>query len=859
MSDIVLKTGLWARSLALDDPNAKRLAAALLKARSNIQDLLAGIPGDMKGYTVHDITHLDALWEMADLIAGPDFPLNPPEAFVFGLSVLLHDSAMTVMAYPGGLEELSKTEVWHEQASNFGLTGEDLASIPAGTRAALVTTVLRALHAQQAERLATQTWSLGSKHFHIIEDDDLRNHYGPIAGKIAHSHHWDARSLLTKFSSTLGAFGDMPASWTVDCVKIATLLRCADASHIDHRRAPRRLFAMSRPTGISETHWGFQSKLAKPYVSGDRLCYSSTEPFDISSVDAWYLCFDTAQVVARELADADENLRARGCQFIVSGVQGAKSVGLFAECVQTNGWKPVGVDVQVSDVPALARTLGGEALYSSKLAPMRELLQNAADSIDARAQVDPDFSKEKGAIVVRVVEQDGAWRIDVEDNGIGMSERVLTRALLDFGKSFWRSELVQDEYPQMRGGFRESRGKFGIGFFSVFMWAEKVTVVSRKFADALSDTMAIEFLGGISQRPILRNAYPRERSSNTVTRVSLAVSKDTAQLVLGKLGQETESRRRHMRRFGLNWHRDMRASSEVFEGGNPVQKFCAALDIDVLLEAEGKSELVNNRRWMGLPGKDFVEYFSKVCGTLDSEAASAVSEIIEGGVVKGRALLVPSYLQQDDVALLVHDKGITVSILYGAGVFGVAEGSVLNAARDRADVPKVTENTAWMDEQQARVFLSASDAARQIAAQKMLVGFKRFASDRILFVLNREMLSLDGVLDRISESGKVRVRISEESNGEYEWKEVTKIDVIVGVRIDPDRLFALCDLRIYEFDEKQLRLMLSGAAQDSVAGKIFAEIGRVIGHDCHIDFHWTEQDSYSRRRDAVVAIQRAKS
>src|SRR5690606_10878912 len=129
-------------------------------------------------------THLDALWEMADLIAGADVPLNPAEAFVFGLSVLLHDSAMTVMAYPDGLEELSKTRAWHEQASNFGFAGEDLASIPAGARASLITTVLRALHAQQAEHLATQTWSLGAKHFHIIEDDDLRSHYGPIAGKI---------------------------------------------------------------------------------------------------------------------------------------------------------------------------------------------------------------------------------------------------------------------------------------------------------------------------------------------------------------------------------------------------------------------------------------------------------------------------------------------------------------------------------------------------------------------------------------------------------------------------------------------------------------------------------------------------
>ena len=60
----------------------------------------------MRDYTVHDLSHLDALWEMADLIVGTNFILNPAEAFVFGVAVLLHDAGMTVAAYPGGMEEL---------------------------------------------------------------------------------------------------------------------------------------------------------------------------------------------------------------------------------------------------------------------------------------------------------------------------------------------------------------------------------------------------------------------------------------------------------------------------------------------------------------------------------------------------------------------------------------------------------------------------------------------------------------------------------------------------------------------------------------------------------------------------------
>lgn len=811
----------------------------------------------MKGFTVHDVSHLDALWEIADLIAGPDFRLNPAEAFVFGIGVLLHDAGMSVMSYSGGIDELLKTDVWQEQAQGFGVAGQELHSIPAGVKAALVTNVLRLLHAQQAESLATQTWSLGQKHFHIIEDDDLRNHYGPISGKVAHSHHWDSASLPVKFSSIFGSFGEMPAGWTVDAVKVATLLRCADAAHIDHRRAPRRLFAMSKPAGLSEVHWSFQSKLTKPYVIGDRLYYSSIDPFDVSLVDAWYLCFDTVQMVDRELADADENLRSRGSRFAVVGVKGAKSVGQFAEAVQTTGWKPVGVDVQVSDVPSLARTLGGEALYSSKLAPIRELIQNAADSIDARAQIDSAFSKDKGRIVVRVAEHEGQWRIDVEDNGLGMSERVLTRALLDFGKSFWRSELVKDEYPEMRSGFQSARGKFGIGFFSVFMWAEKVTVVSRKFTAALSDTMALEFLGGVSQRPILREAYPRERISDTVTRVSLAVSKDTADLVQGKA---VKSKRKMLNDDFFHHYRFSPFGREEFIGKDPIGRITAALDIDVVVEFDGKTVLANNRKWASLDGRGFIEYFAHVCGEIDAEAgAPGVSEVVEGGLVVGKALLVPSYLEKGDSAILVHDKGITVTVQHRAGIFGVVEGVAVNAARDRAQISSLAKNEQWMAGQEESIFLSAPDPARQISAQKRLISFERFSASKILFVLNREMLSLTQVLDRIASSGEVEIRLVQDHNDSFEWKEAESLSIIVGVRVDPNMLFVLCDLSVGDIDERRVIELFAGGDQESVAGKIFAEIGRVLGVGHRVSVRYVDRDTYSKRQDISISVRRGES
>ena len=72
--------------------------------RVNAGLLAAEISRDLPDYTVHDITHLDALWEMASIVCGVDYILNPAEAFVLGGAFLIHDLGMGLAAYPDGVE-----------------------------------------------------------------------------------------------------------------------------------------------------------------------------------------------------------------------------------------------------------------------------------------------------------------------------------------------------------------------------------------------------------------------------------------------------------------------------------------------------------------------------------------------------------------------------------------------------------------------------------------------------------------------------------------------------------------------------------------------------------------------------------
>lgn len=87
--------------------------------RDKVSHLVARIALDMPGMTVHDLTHLDALWETASLVAEGSVTISPPEGFVLGASVLLHDSAMTVAAYPGGMPQIQETIPWKDAIARW--------------------------------------------------------------------------------------------------------------------------------------------------------------------------------------------------------------------------------------------------------------------------------------------------------------------------------------------------------------------------------------------------------------------------------------------------------------------------------------------------------------------------------------------------------------------------------------------------------------------------------------------------------------------------------------------------------------------------------------------------------------------
>ena len=225
------KTSLWVNSFKNPQFASERKASQFLKqrlldVRERAANLVSLIRADLPDFTVHDISHLDALWETGSLIAGKKYSLNPAEAFVFGCAVLLHDAAMSLAAYPNGISEVKQTPEWqdaitgHLQAQRIDAS-TTTADVPPEIAKAALTDALRTLHAKQAARLPLIKWPAkdGSSEY-LIQDSDLRQYYGDIIGKIAESHWWSPEELRSRLPRRINAGPSVPSEWHFDPLKI---------------------------------------------------------------------------------------------------------------------------------------------------------------------------------------------------------------------------------------------------------------------------------------------------------------------------------------------------------------------------------------------------------------------------------------------------------------------------------------------------------------------------------------------------------------------------------------------------------------------------------------------------------------
>ncbi|SNB47479.1 ATP-binding protein [Geobacter sp. DSM 9736] len=771
------QTSLWKIAFdqkddGLEEPRS-RLKTAYQDFRSRVEVLLQQIHKELPSLTLHDITHVDSLWRIASEIAGPDFDLNPAEAFVLGGAFLLHDAAHCRAAFPGGLQDLQQTTEWKDSAAHHGFTPDMLTEGTEPFQTVLFDT-LRLLHPQRAKSLPFAKWpSSDGAMIHLLPNDDLRDAFGHIIGEIAESHWWHPHTLEKLAGKKPTAPTCLaPASWIIDMLKIAVLLRTADAAHIDANRAPRFLMSITQPQGISKEHWQFQTRLNQPTCVSDRNeLIISGNPFPENELSAWWLAYDAACLANKELTAADRLLvdNHRLQRLAARSIADSHSPEAFSKHVPTDGWSPVNTNIKITDVKKLVEHFGGAKLYGNDpSAALRELLQNAVDAVHACRSLG-GLNPNEGEIEVALEEASGGYWLHVTDTGIGMSRYVLTEVLLDFGHSFWRSADVHGEWSGLPSSGFESIGQFGIGFFSVFMLGEQVRVVTKRYEHKNGEAAQwlLSFAEGVNKRPTLREPIGKERLKKHGTRVSVLISPEK------------------LKALCLNQHIWRNTSSEI-TFAQVCARLAPAIDLNLYVKtgSEERQLSVQAMDWKSLPAIDLLRrimpgYFESTAGN-QFGLWTHLSEIYdEAGSIVGRCAVQPSlYLGPN------HGVGVVKGLLAGNvnGIAGIIMSRPQNDLARKEAIPAVLLPSLqlWAENQKGLLLEHEKLSSKQSA---LLAIFGAAHTGLRMGTFKRQSVSFEELISIAAELGEIIVH-----SGEIEFDEDDEVS-----RRDFEEYFDVCE------------------------------------------------------------------
>ena len=122
------------------------------------------------------------------------------------------------------------------------------------------------------------------------------------------------------------------------------------------------------------------------------------------------------------------------------------------------------------------------SIYTNKDIFLRELISNSSDALDKLLFIsltDKNIDVEKDELKIHVDIDKESRTITVTDNGIGMDKKELEDNLGTIGQS--GSLLFKEENSDNKD--IDIIGQFGVGFYSAFMVADKIEVVSRKYGE----------------------------------------------------------------------------------------------------------------------------------------------------------------------------------------------------------------------------------------------------------------------------------------------------------------------------------------------------------------------------------------
>ena len=748
------KSKLWQRVMNGNGEYADErrfLRDEYAKAHSNALLLVDEINRNPDSYIDHMACITDSLWRLVDVFLPEDYDINPAEVYILGLTSLIHEIGIDLVAWSYDIEDIHKETTWKDMVAflckerQLPYDFSNVENIDIGIQEKATLFTIRSLYAKKAVSIAENTWNLnsnsGNQQISIINNQQLKKEFGRIIGRIEESHGHTIEEIGEALSDKNPAASITPPIWTIDPLKLACIIRMADLINTNDLQGLYSYRAVRFPEMNSDLLMTVQDKLRPVQMKDNRIELTSTTPFIVNEREAWWACYDILKCIDINIRKIDSLLIEKGRKsFDCIGVH---SIVDIAKKIEAESWQPIDTRIRATNVAHLVKTLGGQFLYGqNKLVPLRELIQNASDAIRARRYMEKSGNYQ-GTIVVTIGKEGRDDYIEVEDDGIGMSPDTLVGTLLDFGNSFWKSDKMHIEFPGLEQTAFKSTGQFGIGFFSVFMWGEKVLVSSKRYNKAYEDTRILEFEAGVEKRPFLRPATENEYVNAGGTKIRIYLSKERIKSIF----------------IDPNAIDLKPLEMRIMEC---IQRLCPCLDCNLDIIINGTRHCIEKANdWITIDSEEFLRrvYGDWYVNQLDQKSkqycCNSLKTMYDGNTCIGRACLAVggnNALSINTWQCNIIDGGIVVKRVRN-GIIGIITGHTNRASRDSA-YPAIPQPVTdiWIQEQ-ARL-LTEYDILKSFHLSPFIVSLSHVNTCAKLARAGNDFLSYDEIVEKVKNEGR---------------------------------------------------------------------------------------------------------
>lgn len=166
------------------------------------------------------------------------------------------------------------------------------------------------------------------------------------------------------------------------------------------------------------------------------------------------------------------------------------------------------------------------SIYSNKDTFLRELISNSSDALDRlrlEAYLDKDLDVDTSDLHIDIEVDKDQHTLTVRDNGIGMSRDDVVRLIGTIAKSGTAEFLDKMKEAKDAAASKELIGQFGVGFYSSFMVADNVTLLTRRAGETQATrwesngagTYTIESVDGAPQgTSVTLHLMPEDKEEN---------------------------------------------------------------------------------------------------------------------------------------------------------------------------------------------------------------------------------------------------------------------------------------------------------------------------------------------------------